>query len=1273
MQDELRVYQRAGEPCFRCGRPVRRIVIGARSTHFCSWCQRLPAGEKAGAAAILRGMEPRPGQAPVVRTGPRWTEIGGADGSLGTPTGSTRPRRRARRRSRAPSGRSARRRRVARRPARRPGRARTCAGPPDVDPAARGRPPRGRHVRHPRLDQRGDRARRPRRPRRAERRRQDDAAPDRRRPRRAGRREGLAQARAVDRHARPGGPPRRAVHGRAGHSVGGPSRRGAPRGDGRRARGAWSTRTGSTEPAYEALQHRFEGLGGYTLDQRVDEALSGLGFTIADMARPPSSLSGGEQTRATLARLVIAAPDLLLLDEPTNHLDLGALEWLEDHLRRRARLAARRVARPGVPRRDREPDLGAAGPEADRLPRRLQLVPPPARGARRVRGEVRGHARAADRPRARARPDVPEPSKDGEDARARGAARAAPGREAGRAEVERGSCACRARGSSARGPVRSGEIVIRARGARGRLPARTARGAGAVPRGPARRPDRDRRARTGPARRRSCGRSRASCRRSTAPSRSGTASSSATSRSSARRRSRARRCSTRCSRSVPVTPGEARGYLARFLFRGDDVFKEVRLLSGGERSRLELALLGVMPSNVYLLDEPTNHLDVVAREAIEAFLLETPATMLVVSHDRRFLDTVCERLWVVDDGAVAPFDGGYRAWRAAVSDGWTVAAALEQEAKRLRPGAAGRRAHGIARGATAPAAAAARRDRAPPVHAHGPAHGAAGTSPPARAPRGPKLSKDAYRRQREAIDARADAPRPAQEPPRARAVEAGRAGQLHRAAPGLERARRRRDRARRRRGRLARARGAGAVTGRASASAAHRRSHRPDRADRLRQVDGRRAGSASSARASSMPTGRARGRRRRAAPALAAVVAAFGPAVLRADGTPRPRRARPRSSSPTRRRSRDSRRSSIRRSGRGSSRRSPRPKRRGAPAVVDRGDQARRGWPRRAVRRGLARDLRPRRAARAAGGSRRGCRPTRQRESPRRPTSSAARWPPRPASSIRAARSRRDAPRGLAALWRERWRGRSELSSTSLQDVRPEVARAVVRGAARHAEPGAGERADEVAADVLAAAAGRAGHVERRPAHEVAVRVDDRRGHVAPAEVRVDIREQRRVIAVVVLPDVLAELERLVDLEVARDDVADLARVDVARPVVRPGEVQLARSARRRCRRRNRYRSGTCGVPSSSKALAEKMKARCAVGRVGEAGECLGLRRHLPDRHAHDAEHAVLVRLNRCSRSPERRWTCRSRQSTVVPSTPCSNSFAAATASPELSPGPCCH
>ena len=91
-----------------------------------------------------------------------------------------------------------------------------------------------------------------------------------------------------------------------------------------------------TEPAYADLQHRFEILGGYTLDQRVDSALSGLGFARDEWAKPPTALSGGEQTRASLARLVIADPDLLMLDEPTNHLDLDALEWLEEHLRRRA-------------------------------------------------------------------------------------------------------------------------------------------------------------------------------------------------------------------------------------------------------------------------------------------------------------------------------------------------------------------------------------------------------------------------------------------------------------------------------------------------------------------------------------------------------------------------------------------------------------------------------------------------------------------------------------------------------------------------------------------------------------------------------------------------------------------------------------------------------------------------------------------------------------------------------------------------------------------------
>jgi energy-coupling factor transporter ATP-binding protein EcfA2 len=200
--------------------------------------------------------------------------------------------------------------------------------------------------------------------------------------------------------------------------------------------------------------------------------------------------------------------------------------------------------------------------------------------------------------------------------------------------------------------------------------------------------------------------------------------------------------------AMPLTAGEARGYLARFLFRGDDALKEVRSLSGGERSRLELALLGVMPANLLLLDEPTNHLDIPAREAIEAFMAETPAALLVVSHDRRLLETVCERLWVVDDGLAAPFDGGYRAWRAALADGWTVAGAVEQEARRLRTGAIAADRPAAARSANPAGFANARfgRPSRPPV--------AAPADRPTRrvAVKKERLSKDAYRKQKAHVE-----------------------------------------------------------------------------------------------------------------------------------------------------------------------------------------------------------------------------------------------------------------------------------------------------------------------------------------------------------------------------------------------------------------------------------------------------------------------------------------------------------------------------------------
>ena len=170
------------------------------------------------------------------------------------------------------------------------------------------------------------------------------------------------------------------------------------------------------------------------------------------------------------------------------------------------------------------------------------------------------------------------------------------------------------------------------------------------------------------------------------------------------------------------------------------MFKEVRLLSGGERSRLELALLGILPSNLLLLDEPTNHLDIAAREAIEAFLTEAPATIVVVSHDRRLLETICERLWVVDDGLAVPFDGGYRAWRSAVADGWTVEAEAARRANRGRPGSAAAPGRSTARGRSGETVTA-------------PEPAAASVAVAVARPKRPKLSKEAYRRRREALDA----------------------------------------------------------------------------------------------------------------------------------------------------------------------------------------------------------------------------------------------------------------------------------------------------------------------------------------------------------------------------------------------------------------------------------------------------------------------------------------------------------------------------------------
>ena len=109
----------------------------------------------------------------------------------------------------------------------------------------------------------------------------------------------------------------------------------------------------------------------------------------------------------------------------------------------------------------------------------------------------------------------------------------------------------------------------------------------------------------------------------------------------------------------------ARAHLARYLFRGDDVFKPVRALSGGERSRLALALLSQVKANLLLLDEPTNHLDLPSQEALQSALQAFEGTILMVTHDRYLVDKLATQIWELRAGHLHVHKGGYESYLAA--------------------------------------------------------------------------------------------------------------------------------------------------------------------------------------------------------------------------------------------------------------------------------------------------------------------------------------------------------------------------------------------------------------------------------------------------------------------------------------------------------------------------------------------------------------------------------------------------------------------------------
>ncbi len=492
---------------------------------------------------------------------------------------------------------------------------------------------------------------------------------------------------------------------------------------------------GSVESAeYAQLREQFEAREGYSLDVRVDAALSGLGFARSDWDRPPTALSGGQQTRAALARLLVAELDLLMLDEPTNHLDVAAIEWLETTLA--ARSGALLVASHDRAFLDavvsRIWELRNRRLEAFRGNYSAYLEQRQARDARaRVDTDTQQGQLERERQLVQTYRSHRKFSKMHEHER-----RLAAIEEAAEAAPRRmRSPALSLDGLDQRVSTRSGDVPLDLEGVVAGYPGRPVV---TVERLEARRG-----ARIGLVGANGSGKTTLlrTIAGELAPL-DGLIRLGHKVQIGYLAQIRAEALAgttvleTMMSRGG-LDVGPARSYLARFLFRGDDVFKPVEALSGGERSRLELALVGLLAANLLLLDEPTNHLDIPAREALESFLRSAPGTVIVVSHDRRLLEAVCTELWIVADAqpgapsSVARFVGGFREWRAAVAAGWTPVRAEAAGTDRnghSSPGRTGRSAVAL------------------------PAEPKAASKTAARPTPRVTLSKDAYRRRRQAVE-----------------------------------------------------------------------------------------------------------------------------------------------------------------------------------------------------------------------------------------------------------------------------------------------------------------------------------------------------------------------------------------------------------------------------------------------------------------------------------------------------------------------------------------
>jgi ATP-binding cassette subfamily F protein 3 len=482
---------------------------------------------------------------------------------------------------------------------------------------------------------------------------------------------------------------------------------------------------------YGPLQAVFEHQGGYLYLTRIRQVLTGLGFSADEFQFPLGHLSGGQRTRALLARLLLSDPELLILDEPTNHLDIQAVEWLENYLSQwggavvivshdryfldRVATTILEMSRTGLEmyrgnysaylqqRQDRwERRLKVFTAEKERLLKEVDFIKrnpsnPQSKGRLRRLSRILQAIEQAGLEAVLSKPwsevseevSVAVSPLSPEEAEQRVRSLTPPSNRPLELHLK------------LKPDMRSGEIVLR--GSRLEV---------GYPGNPLFRVE-------------ELELRRLECAALIGPNGAGkttflktilgqleplrgeiTLGASLEIGYFAQAHEGLNPSNTLVQEIDAVAPqmllADIRNYLARYLFTGEDVFKQVAVLSGGERGRLALSKLALTNANLLLLDEPSNHLDIPAQEVLQDVLANFQGTILLVSHDRYLIDALATQIWEIDDqeSSLAIFKGSYSEYRqflevqksaaVAVVEGAAAAVEARKKAESFSPEAAGR-------------------------------------------------------------------------------------------------------------------------------------------------------------------------------------------------------------------------------------------------------------------------------------------------------------------------------------------------------------------------------------------------------------------------------------------------------------------------------------------------------------------------------------------------------------------------------------------------------